>query len=60
MNLAAILKVGADLTCQIEQFEGQPIPVKKRQRSVTPIRVLGSNPKENVSPIKEGEKEKDK
>jgi len=32
--------VGSELTCKIEQFEGQPMPVKKRQRSVTPIRRL--------------------
>jgi hypothetical protein len=46
MNLAAILKVGSDLMCRLEQFEGQPITIKKRQRSVTPIRTIS---KENSS-----------
>ena len=39
LNLAAVLKVGSDLLCRLEQFEGQPISVKKRQRSVTPLRM---------------------
>lgn len=32
--------------CRLEQFEGQPIAIKKRQRSVTPIRAIS---KENSS-----------
>lgn len=39
LNLAAVLKVGPDLLCRLEQFEGQPISIKKRQRSVTPLRM---------------------
>ena len=37
-NLAAVLKISEDLICKIEQFEGQPIEIKKRKRSLTPIR----------------------
>ena len=48
-NLAAVLKVGSDMTCRIEQFEGRPIELNKRQRSVTPIRG-GSFNRENMSP----------
>lgn len=39
-NLAAVLKVGGDLLCRVEQFEGQPLNIKKRPRSVTPIRKI--------------------
>jgi hypothetical protein len=51
MNLGAMVKVGADMTCKLEQFEGQPIAIKARARSDTPIRMLSG--KENNSPLKE-------
>jgi hypothetical protein len=55
--LAAVLRVNQDLLCRIEQFEGQPLLVKKRQRSVTPIRKLPDEEPLPTTPktAKEGE-----
>ena len=52
-NLGAVLSVDEHLTCKLDQFEGQPVPITKRKRSVTPIKTTrppGPAPGEVDSP----------
>lgn len=39
-NLGAVLRINEEMICKLDQFEGQPAPIKKRSRTVTPLRAI--------------------